>query len=121
MVEDERGGCPKLTRTEVNITAAAGDLIKNDLQIASRMIAESLNILNTVVLLILKEDFCSRDFFVLHDNAPAHKAASVCQFLTQKMLQPFITPVLSRFISARLFPAPQVENEVKRTRLCGCC
>jgi hypothetical protein len=24
--------------------------------------------------------FCSRDFFLLHDNAPAHKAASVCQF-----------------------------------------
>jgi hypothetical protein len=28
--------------------------------------------------------FCSRDFFVLHDNAPTHKAAIVCQFLTQK-------------------------------------
>ena len=26
--------------------------------------------------------FCCRDFFLLHDNAPAHKAASVCQFLT---------------------------------------
>jgi hypothetical protein len=28
--------------------------------------------------------FCCRDFFLLHDNAPAHKAASVCQFLTPK-------------------------------------
>jgi len=28
--------------------------------------------------------FCCRDFFLLHDNAPAHTAASVCQFLTQK-------------------------------------
>jgi hypothetical protein len=28
--------------------------------------------------------FCSRDFFLLHDNAPAHKAAGVCQFLAQK-------------------------------------
>jgi hypothetical protein len=28
--------------------------------------------------------FCSRDFFLLHDNAPAHKAASVCQFVTPK-------------------------------------
>jgi hypothetical protein len=27
------------------------------------------------------------------------------------MLQPFITPVLSRFISARLFSFPQIENE----------
>jgi hypothetical protein len=34
--------------------------------------------------------FCSRDFFsLLHDDAPAHKAASVCQFLTQKILQTF--------------------------------
>jgi hypothetical protein len=29
--------------------------------------------------------------------------------------------VLSRFISASLFSVPQVENEVKRTPLCGCC
>jgi hypothetical protein len=28
--------------------------------------------------------FCSQDFFLLHDNAPAHKAANVCQFFTQK-------------------------------------
>jgi hypothetical protein len=27
---------------------------------------------------------CSQDFFLLHDNAPAHKAASVWQFLTPK-------------------------------------
>ena len=43
--DDERGGRgrPKSTRTEVNITAVAG-LFKNDRQIASRMIVESLNI-----------------------------------------------------------------------------
>ena len=53
--------------------------------------------------------FRSRDFFLLHDNAPAHKVASVCQFLTPKKLQPFITPIISRFISARLLSAPQVK------------
>jgi len=26
--------------------------------------------------------FCSQDFFLLHNNAPTHKAASVCQFFT---------------------------------------
>jgi hypothetical protein len=36
--------------------------------------------------------FCSREYFLYHDNAPAHKAASVCQFLTPKMLQPFYPP-----------------------------
>jgi hypothetical protein len=41
--DDERGGRPKSTQTEVNIAAVA-DLVKNDRRIASRMIAESLNI-----------------------------------------------------------------------------
>jgi len=37
--------------------------------------------------------FCSRDFFLLHDNSPAHTAANVCQFLTKKnRLQPFVSP-----------------------------
>jgi len=40
--DDQRGGHPKSTRTEVNIAAAA-DLVKNDHRIASRMLAESLN------------------------------------------------------------------------------
>jgi hypothetical protein len=35
--------------------------------------------------------FGSRDFFLLHDNAPAHKAV-FAYFWLQKMLQPFITP-----------------------------
>jgi transposase len=53
--DDERGGRPKSTRTEVNFVAAA-DFVKNDCRIASRLIAESLNIPKTVVLRILKED-----------------------------------------------------------------
>jgi hypothetical protein len=65
--DDERGGRPKSTRTEVN-TAAVADLVKNDRRIASRMIAESLDIPKTVVLRILKENFCFRDLFLLHDN-----------------------------------------------------
>jgi hypothetical protein len=53
--DDERGGRPKSTRTEVNI-AAVVVLVKNDRRIASRMIAEYLNIPKTAVLRILKED-----------------------------------------------------------------
>ena len=65
--------------------------------------------------------FCSPDFFLLHYTTPAHIAASVCKFLTQNNVKPLSPPVLSRFISARLFSLPQVVNEVKRTQLCGCC
>jgi hypothetical protein len=57
--DDERGGRPKSTGTEVNIAAVA-DLIKNDRRIATRMIAESLNIPKIVVLRILKEDLGKR-------------------------------------------------------------
>ena len=64
--------------------------------------------------------FCSRDFFLLHNNAPAHKAASVCQFLTPPKKKKFYN-LLSPPILSRLFSVPQVENEVKRTPLCGCC
>jgi DNA-binding IscR family transcriptional regulator len=48
-----------LTQTEVNIAAVA-DLVKNDHRIASGIIAESLNIPKSVVLLILKEDLGKR-------------------------------------------------------------
>jgi hypothetical protein len=43
VVDDERSGRPKSTRTEVKMVAVA-DLVKNDYRIASRTIAECLNI-----------------------------------------------------------------------------
>jgi len=65
--------------------------------------------------------FCFWDFLLLHNNAPAHKAASVLPiFDPKKCYNRLSLPVLSRFISARLFSVPQVENEVERTPLCGC-
>ena len=82
----ERGGRPKSTRTEVNIAAVA-DLVKNDRRIASRMIAESLNIPNTVVLRILKEDLGKRKLsarFVPHSLTPEQREYRVtsCQNIT---------------------------------------
>jgi hypothetical protein len=73
--DDERDGRPKSTRTEVNIPAVA-DLVKNDRQIASRMIAESLNIPKTVVLRILKEGLGKRKLcarFVPHSLTPEQR------------------------------------------------
>jgi len=54
--DDERSGLPKSTSAEANIAAVA-NLVKNDRRIASRIIAESLNIHKTVVLRIMKEDW----------------------------------------------------------------
>jgi hypothetical protein len=60
--DDERGGRPKSTRTEIKIAAVA-DLVKNDRRIASRMITESFSIPKTVVLRILKEEFGKRKLY----------------------------------------------------------
>ena len=52
---------------------------------------------------------CCRDFFLLHDNTPTHKAASFCQFLTQKLLQPFINPpppTLQIYLRHTIFSSP---------------
>jgi len=81
--DDERGGHPKSTRTEVNIAAVAY-LVKNDRQIPSRRIAESLNIHKTLVLWILKEDLGKRKLcahFVLHSFTPEQREDQVtsCQ------------------------------------------
>jgi len=78
-----RGGCPKSTRTEVNIAAVAY-LVKNDRHITSRMIGESLNIPQTAVLQILKEDLGKRKLcagFVPHSLTPEQREDRVtsCQ------------------------------------------
>jgi hypothetical protein len=92
----KRVGRPKSTQTEVNIAAGAAagaaHLVKNDRRIISRMTPESLTIPKAEVLRILKEDLGRRKFCLLHDNAPAHKAANVCQFLTQQNVTALFTP-----------------------------
>jgi hypothetical protein len=73
---------------------------------------------NSSVQLLSAHEF----FFLSQGNAPAHTAASVCEALTsEKCYKPSSTPVHFRFISARLFPLPQVQNEVIRTPIFGCC
>jgi len=43
--------------------------------------------------------FWSSDLFLLHDNAPAHKAASFCQFLTPKIVTNLYHPPYSPDLS----------------------
>ena len=48
--------------------------------------------------------FCSRKFFLSHDNAPAHTAASIWQFLTKNTLR-----TLQIFIRQTVFFSPSSE------------
>jgi hypothetical protein len=43
--------------------------------------------------------FCCRDCFLLHSNAPAHSAASVCQFFTPKNVTTLYSPLYSPDLS----------------------
>jgi histone-lysine N-methyltransferase SETMAR len=58
--------------------------------------------------------FRPREFFLLHDNAPAHKAAFVCQFLTQKYVTTLYYPPYSPDLSPPdYFLSPKLKVELK--------
>ena len=63
--------------------------------------------------------FSSQDFSLLHNSTPTKLCLPI--FDPKKCYNALWNPVLSWFKSAKLFSVPQVENEVKRTRLYGCC
>jgi hypothetical protein len=51
--------------------------------------------------------FYSREVFFLHCNAPAHKAASVCQFLTPKNVTNFYHPrIVQTYLRQTIFCSP---------------
>jgi hypothetical protein len=61
--------------------------------------------------------FCFQDFFLSHDNALAHKAARVCQFLTPKNVTTLYHPLYLPYLSPPeyfLFPKLKMKLE-------GCC
>ena len=63
--------------------------------------------------------FCSRDCFLLHDNAPAHKAASLCQFLTLKILQTLSSPCCPDLSPWDYFLFPNLKMKLKGLHLTG--
>jgi hypothetical protein len=51
--------------------------------------------------------FCCRDFFLLHDNAPTYKAASVCQYLSPKNVTTLYHPrTLQIYLRQSIFCSP---------------
>ena len=59
----------------------------------------------------------THDFFLLHDKAPAHSAAIIQQFLTQKQVATLNhPPILARFVSPDYFLCPKVKLQLKGAR-----
>ena len=58
--------------------------------------------------------FCSRDFFLLHDNAPAHKAASIANFLPKKKCyNPYHPPYSPDLSPPDYFLFPKLKMKLK--------
>jgi histone-lysine N-methyltransferase SETMAR len=58
--------------------------------------------------------FFSRNVFLLHENAPAHKAASVCQFFTpQKCYNPLSPPYSPDLSPPDYFLFPELKINLK--------
>jgi histone-lysine N-methyltransferase SETMAR len=57
--------------------------------------------------------YCSREFFLLQDNAPAHKAARVCQFLTQKNVTTLYYPPSPDLSPPDYFLFPKLKMKLK--------
>ena len=64
--------------------------------------------------------FCSRDFFLLHDNASVHKSASVCQFLTPEKYYNPLSPLFSPYLSPPdYFLFPKLKVKLKELHFAG--
>jgi len=55
--------------------------------------------------------FCSRDFLLLHDNAPAHKVFA--NFWPKKLLQPLSPPYAPDFSPSDYFLFPKLKMKLK--------
>jgi hypothetical protein len=64
--------------------AVQKDFIPEEKTVNAEFYKGVLNCLLKHIQQVCPAVFCSRGFFLLHDHVPAHKAASVCQFLTPK-------------------------------------
>jgi hypothetical protein len=109
-----RGKCKANTQQVEPMTPSppSSKWFKEGRKVKSRLIADTFGNPKTLVLRIQIEDLKkSWFFFLLHDNAPAHSAAIIRQFLTQKQVATLNRPPYSPDLSPpRLLPVPEGEG-----------
>ena len=77
--DDERSGRPTTSQTDDNIAAVVDKMIKEYYK-------GVLDSLISGIRRVRPSLYRTRDFFLLHDDVPAHSAAIIRQFLTQKQV-----------------------------------
>jgi len=97
--DDERNG-RSTRRTDDNI-AAVDKMVKEDRNMTSRLIADTLGIPKTVVLRILREDLKKRN----RPGTFGSKNSTVSDSKTSRNIEP--TPIIARYVSSRLLPVPE--------------
>jgi hypothetical protein len=101
-VEDNERSGPRSHRTNENIEKAR-NIMHSDRRLSIRAMAVLLNLDKQWK----GPELCPCDWFLYHDNAPAHKVLSVRQFLAQKSITEMENPPFSPYLALNdfwLFP-----------------
>ena len=104
--DDERSGWPTKSRTD-DIITAFDKMVKEDRNMTSRLVADTLGIPKTVVLRILREDLKKRKLC-------SSKNSTVSDSKTSRNIEP--PPILARFVSPDYFLFPKVKMQLKNAR-----
>jgi hypothetical protein len=110
LVEDgARGGRPKSTRT----VAEHKEFVPEGKTVNAEFYKGALGRLLKRIQRIRTAVFCSQDFFLLHDNAPAHNSAHICQFLTTKFTTLYHPPYSQDVSPPDYFLFPKFKMKLK--------
>nr|CAH7722444.1 unnamed protein product [Callosobruchus chinensis] len=115
--DDERTGRPVTSRIEENIKKV-NEIVRKDRRLSLRMISDLSNIDRETVRKILHEDLkmtkvCAK----MQNNAPAHNALSVKQFLAKKSIPVLEHPPYSPDLAlCGFYLFPKIKSSLKGTR-----
>nr|CAH7723476.1 unnamed protein product [Callosobruchus chinensis] len=111
--DDERTGRPVTSRIEENIKKV-NEIVRKDRRLSLRMISDLSNIDRETVRKILHEDLKMTKH---QDNAPAHNALSVKQFLAKKSIPVLEHPPYSPDLApCDFYLFPKIKSSLKGTR-----
>nr|CAH7750035.1 unnamed protein product [Callosobruchus chinensis] len=113
-IEDQpRPGRPSTSRNDENIEKINA-LVREDRRLTIDQLCEMSGISWSSVQRILSEDLYMR---IVHDNAPAHTALSVKQFLTKNGMTPIVHPPYSPDLApCDFFLFPRLKKDMKGKR-----
>ena len=119
LADQPRSGRPSTSRTDENI-ARIRELILEDRRRTIDDLVDLYGVSWSSCQRILREELQSGEWWLHHDNAPAHKALNVKQFLTKNSMTQLLRPPYSPDLApCDFFLFPPNEKSPQRKTFCG--